>query len=441
MTLKRGERRRRPRTETIEIGARALQFVTGWEGIISLGVLVVLAVLAQGILKLPMPFGIGEKQPLPDAWGYLAVPRGTTPKIVFVGDVSNGAKMEASGAKQGVEIAVKEFGKILNATVELQVVEDACKGEEAATKARELAGDPRVIGVVSQACDASVEAARLVYEEKHLSYLAIADTKPEITTQGAMVTFRMRANERVQGRNAALFMRQNVSTQRALLLHDGNPSAQAIADAFRTQYRAMRGEVRDLRQVSLTENFDALYQDIKTLDVDLIFFMGGGRTAAEALKALLQRGYDGKFLVSDSAYADASFNTVGRDLEGSYATVLQPARGDRFASWKEAYEKDYGPVGPLSPEGYDAAAVLLQAAALVAKVESDGATKLGRQGMVGNIRSVPYRGVTGVMAFDGNGDRGTLVATVMKFEDGQFKPAAAPAPTPVPATDPTASTP
>ncbi|MEK7216368.1 MAG: ABC transporter substrate-binding protein, partial [Chloroflexota bacterium] len=253
-------------------------------------------------------------------------------------------------------------------------------------------------------------------------------------------TFRMRANERVQGRNAALFMRQDVPTQRALLLHDGAPSAQAIVEAFRTQYRGMRGEVRDLRQVSLTENFDALYQDIKTLDPDLIYYMGGGRTGAETLKAMVERGYSGRFLVTDSAYADASYNTIGSVLEGTYATALQPARGDRFTSWKEAYEKDNGPVGLLSPEGYDAAAILLQAAARVAKVESDGTTKLGRQAMVGNIRSAPYTGITGVMGFDGNGDRSALTATVMKFENGQFKQAAAPAPTPVPAPAATPST-
>ncbi|MSQ28812.1 MAG: hypothetical protein EXR51_11875 [Dehalococcoidia bacterium] len=433
MSLNRGGRRRRSTNENLELRARTLQFIKGWEGIISLSVLAVVVVLAQGILKLPMPFGIGEKPPVADAWGYVMVPRGANPKVVFVGDVSNGAKIDASGAKQGVEIALKELGKIQETTVELEVVEDACKAGDAATKARELADDPRVIGIVTQACGASVESARAVYEDKKLPYLALAETKPEITPQGTMATFRMRANERVQGRNAALFMRQDVPTQRALLLHDGAPSAQAIAEAFRTQYRGMRGEVRDLRQVSLTENFDALYQDIKTLDPDLIYYMGGGRTAAETLKALLERGYSGRFLVTDSAYADASYNTIGSVLEGTYATALQPARGDRFAFWKEAYEKDNGPVGLLSPEGYDAAAILLQAAARVAKVESDGTTKLGRQAMVGNIRSVPYTGITGVMGFDGNGDRSALTATMMKFENGQFKEAAAPVPTPVPA--------
>ena len=95
----RGARRRRRSTQGIRLQERLRQFVTGWSGLVTLSVLLVVVVLVQGILRLPLPFGVGERQETPDPWGYVTVPRGELPKVVFVADVSGGKNVEESGAK------------------------------------------------------------------------------------------------------------------------------------------------------------------------------------------------------------------------------------------------------------------------------------------------------------------------------------------------------
>jgi len=415
MTLKRGERRRQHPSATVEFSTRAMQFITGWEGIITLAVLVVLLVLGQGILKLPLPFGIGQKPETPDPWGHLAVPRGAAPKLLLVTNTAGGA---ASGARQGVEFALREFGRVQTAAIELEVVEDSCKAEDAASRARAAVADPRVIGVISQACGASVMAQRAVLEEAKLPFLVVDNAEAGLTAKGTLASFRMRPAEKTQGRTAALFMRQDVTTRRAMVLHQGNPGATDIADAFRTQYRGQDGQVTDVRQVAPSENYEALGADIQALEIDLVYYLGTGAQGSALLAALKQQGYAGTFMVADASYSDPTFTGAARD--GTYATALQVPRHDRFASWKDAFERDLGTPGPLAPEAYDAAAALGQGAARVAKSEFDGSLKLGRQALIGGIRSLPYQGVTGQLSFDANGDRAELSPAVMKFEGGQY---------------------
>lgn len=415
MTLKRGERRRRRERAAVDFTTRALRFITGWEGIIALAVVVVILVLGQGIMKLPLPFGIGQTPETPDPWGHVAVPRGTAPKILLV---LNGAGGAQSGARQGVEFALREFGRIQNITAELEVVEDGCNADEATARAREAVADARLIGVISQACAASVVAQRAVLEEAKLPFLVVDNVEPALTASGTLASFRMRPAEKTQGRTAALFLRQDVTTRRAFVLHQGAPGAIEIAESFRTQYRGQGGQVADMRQVNASDDLAALVADIQALDVDLVYYLGAGAQGTAILAALKQQGYTGKVMVSEASYGDPAF--TGDDREGTFATALQTPRADRFASWKEAFEKDMGAPGPLAPEAYDAAAALGQAASRLAKSESDGSLKIGRQALIGGIRSLPYQGVTGQLSFDANGDRAALLPAVMKFEGGQY---------------------
>jgi len=109
-------------------------------------------------------------------------------------------------------------------------------------------------------------------------------------------------------------------------------------------------------------------------------------------------------------------------VEGTYVSTQQVPRSASYAFWKEKYEKEYGPVGPLAPEAYDAALILLQALDPAATLEKNGTLKIGRLRLADMVRSLPYEGVSGKANFDGNGDRASILAQVMKVENGQFQP-------------------
>lgn len=422
MTIRRARRRRRQPVIEPSLALRILQFVTSWEGIIAFSVLIVLVVLVQGILRLPLPFDLGKPPPVPDAWGTINVPRGLPMKLVYIGDVSGGANLEAPGAKQSLELAIKERGAFQGTKVELQVVEDPCDPGQAAEKARELAQDPQVVGVITQACSASTLAARAVYEEAKLPYLSLTTTAPQLTLPGTLVTFRLLWNEKTQGRNAALYARQDLQAARALLLHDGSFDAEAVTGEFRAQFRAAAGQIVDHLSLNAEgKEWSNVLKELISLDADLVYFSGRGKTARAFLAFIRQGGYGGHFMVTDVAARDPEYLQDSSLTDGTYATLVQTQRTERYAFWKETYEKEYGLVGPLSAESYDAASILLQALEAAVKPKGDGTLETGRQRLVGVIRSLPYDGVTGKAAFDSNGDRAAVLVQILKMENGEYR--------------------
>jgi len=403
---------------------RVLQFITSWEGIIGLSVFIVLVVLVQGVLRLSLPFDLGKQPPVPDAWGYINVPRSQPMQIVLVTDGSRGAAGEPTATQRGVGQALKEREKVHDVSIELQVVQDTCDADAARAKATEIAANRQVIGVITEACLTSSLAAKGVYEEAKLPYFNLSASAPELTQPVTLVTFRMQGNAKRQGLRGALFARQTMKASRVLLLHDGSPGMQSIVEDFRTQFRAQAGQVADLRAIDPSgQGWDVLQKDVTTLEADLVYFAGSGKTAAALVAALKKGGYGGQFMVTDAAETAPEFLNAGDAVEGVYITSVQTPRTEGYPFWKETFEKDFGPVQPYAPEAFDATMILVQAVDVAAKAKGDGSLEMGRGLLAGAVRSQPYQGITGRADFDGNGDRASALAQVYKMENAGLQTA------------------
>lgn len=413
--------RRRSPAPQAPLLTRFLQWITGWEGIIALSIVLVLVVLIQGILRLPLPFSLGEPEPPADAWGYIKVPRGTSPKIVYIGNVATGVSVDAAGAKQAVQFALKERGTFKGTTVELQVVEDLCDPAAATTKAQELLQDPAVVGVISQACSPSTLATKSTFDEGHLVYLSLTEGSPSFTAGAPQALFRLQGNETLQGNTAALYARQDLQAEKAIILHEDTPDMLAVAEAFRTQFRPQGGRILDMRVLPADRGaWQGILDEVQDLGADLVYMAGRGKISGNLVGALRSNGFQGAYIVTDAAYEDPEYLLAGPVIEGSYATTLQTPRLEKYAFWKVDFEKEFLAVGPYSAEAYDAASTLLQSLELAGRVGRDGTLEVGRQLLVGLIRSLPFEGVTGRAAFDANGDRANVLVPVMKFENGNF---------------------
>lgn len=416
----RGARRRRTRTSRVTLRRRFQLFLRSWEAMIALSVLVVISVLAAGIFRLTLPFDFLKPPPAPDPWGTFALPAGTPAKLVYIGNVQ-GMSIDAAGTRQAVELALKERGTVKEATVELSVVEDRCDAGQASARAVELANGPSLLGVISHACPASTLAAKAAFEEARVPYFSLNSTEPGLTVQGTMNTFRMAWNQKQQARDAARYARRDLRLGRGLFLHDGTPDNEAVASAVRDEFRRARGTVVDLRPVSAgeVEGKRAAVQ-AKEMNADFLFFAGAPPAALSTLTALKGSEFTGKWMASDALQRDPAYNAAGALLEGTLATTLQNPRADRYALWKEGYEKEYGPAGDFSAEAYDAASLLMVSAEAIG-VKRDNRLEIGKQRLVSVLRVYPFDGLAGRSGFDANGDRNQVLRVVLKYESGEWK--------------------
>ena len=422
MTTRRARRQSSTPPPKLPLITRFLQWVTSWEGIISLSVVAVLVVLAQGMLSFTLPFDLGKEEPPQDRWGYINVPRGSDPKLVFIGNVAGGASLEDSGASLAIQYALNEEGEVEGTQPELQIVEDSCNAEAAVAKAQEIVADAAVVGVITEACTASTLAARDVFEEAYLPYISISEQSPSLTLDAPLVTFRVAGSELLQTRSAVIYSRDSLGTSKALILYEDNQDMKAVADSFRSRYRASGGGIVDMRVLpASSDDWQSIVTQAKDFDVDFVYALAPGQQAGGLLSALREGGYEGAYMVPNATYNDPQYLATGdAALEGTYATVTRIARSAQYPAWEEAFKSEFLTVGPSAPVAYDAARHLLNTVIVAVEGGTDGSLKLGREFLAGYFRGLPYAGITGTLAFDANGDRADVLIDIMKYQDGAF---------------------
>lgn len=438
MTTRRARRQRSTPPHRTDLLTALRQFATSWSGIISFSVTLVALVLLAGAFRIP-PFDF-RVTPTPDPWGVIAVPNsGGVVKVAYIGDTSGGS--DSSGAEPALRHVLKDRSTIKDKDVRVELVtyQDACKADEAEPRAQELAADPELVAVIAAACPASALTYRRVFEEAHLAYLVLGNHDAELTPTGGQVTFRLSWNTRTLGKDAAVSAFQDIDARRALVVHDGTEPAETTAREFTTAFRSQRkdgtsGQVPDMFAVTNPGEVQTIGRRLAAFEPDLVFFAGSGQLAAAIRRELAAQRYQGRLLVSDAARADEAFVALGAAREGTYALEAALPRGTGYDAWKEAYERDNGPVGPLSAEANDAMLLVLQALDTVAQTRGNK-VEIGRRVFANVLRVAPVEGVTGRLSFDGRGDRSVSMVQLVRFSEGAY--VQVPKVTPTPLVTPT----
>ncbi|MCX6069675.1 MAG: hypothetical protein NTU91_02280 [Chloroflexi bacterium] len=89
--------------------------------------------------------------------------------------------------------------------------------------------------------------------------------------------------------------------------------------------------------------------------------------------------------------------------------------------WTARFTEKFGgaPVA-YGPGSYDAATIIMKAAASVAQVDADGNLVIGRKALADAIRATPYDGITGHLEFTETGDLAAVSITVFHVENADF---------------------
>jgi Tol biopolymer transport system component len=107
------------------------------------------------------------------------------------------------------------------------------------------------------------------------------------------------------------------------------------------------------------------------------------------------------------------FNRVQfREDQGGDERNLQPVNTDVYQDFAHRYQERYSQSlleeegGVIAAYAYDATVILIKAIKQVAVVDEAGNLTIGRQALANAVRSTPgHQGVTGIISFDGKGDR------------------------------------
>ena len=281
-----------------------------------------------------------------------------------------------------------QAGDVGGYTVELVALNDDQDPESATQRAREMAVDPDIVGIIGHFGEETTVAALSVYDEAGLALLVPATTASVVTSGGHNQTYRLVADDGAIGVAAARYaVLERPSSKVAVV-----GGAVGLVDSFVSTARQLGAEVF----VHQDQEREVLVSELSTEDPDILFFAGEGIEGAELVLALRGVGQGSSILGANGLDTPHYVQIAGEAAEGTvYVSMAPPLLDARFS---RAYEESSGAIpGPYAVLSYDAAGLLLDALESCIALEGKPSRSCVASALAGTSG---YKGLTGTISFD-----------------------------------------
>ena len=184
--------------------------------------------------------------------------------------------------RHGVELAVRDIGRIHGYTIELgEPVDGTCGPDGGRAGAEQISADPQVIGVIGTSCSGAAVAASPVLSEAGLVMISPSNTSPRLTSDLAGNPgpdyhpgyYRVDDNDLYQGQAVADFAYRELELKRMATVDDGDPYTSALVSAFGDAFLSLGGEVTAVTRIQKGDtDMTEVLAAIAATDPDGIFF-------------------------------------------------------------------------------------------------------------------------------------------------------------------------
>jgi branched-chain amino acid transport system substrate-binding protein len=328
-------------------------------------------------------------------------------------DIENGARMaidelNARDAKVG--------GKKVRWAL---MAEDDGSDPKMGTAAAQKLVDGGVAAVVGHLNSGTTVPASKIYHGAGIPQISPAATTPLYTHQGYNTAFRIVANDNLVGRTLATYSIATLKATKIAVIDDRTAFGQGLADEFVKGVKSAGGAQVVSRQFTNDKatDFNAILTQIRARNPDVIFYGGMDAVAGPMLKQMKALGIGARFVAGDGVCSEKLPQLAGDALgEGKVYCVVaggvSPSEEAGYAAFTERYRKRYNmELQTYAPYAYDA--VMVFAAAMQQGGSSDPAKYLPA------LAKINYKGVTGTIGFDANGDLRNAALTLYTYRNGR----------------------
>jgi branched-chain amino acid transport system substrate-binding protein len=352
-------------------------------------------------------------------------------QIGIATDLSNLLPSPGLDIAQAASLAIDEFnerGGLLGFEIEALVEDDLCTAEGAQDVASRFVADPDVAAVIGHVCSGASIPASEIYQPARIPMVSPSSTAGAFTDRGLDVVNRVVFNDNAQGEVAARFIYEVLGAKQVAVLHNQTPYGEGIARTVALTFDELGGDLLAFEGIDLeAEDYTPLLTTLAEDDPDLIYLGGYDDEAARIAEQLKTLGMeDIIFFSGDGVYTQDFLDIAGEFAEGVYATFgTQEGDPGRNQAFDTTYENIYGvdpdELGPYHPLAYDAANVILMALEQVAKLDEAGNLVISREELIKAIRATSrYRGLSGLITCDENGDCGSATISVFQVKNGDW---------------------
>ncbi len=371
-------------------------------------------VAAGGYFATSVP--AAQMGPVNDPIGVVKIGPGEPITIAYWLVTSGSDGSLGTDSKRGIEIAIDDVkGKLLGHDIKLIGEDTGCNAEGGQTAATKLAANAAVVVAIGSSCSSEAVPGSPILWKAGITTVSPSNTAPPLTdpkrTKDYDGYMRVVHNDKIQGAEAATFVRKLLKFNSAATIHDGSPYAQGLANEFAANFKKQGGTITAQEAVAPTDtDMKPVLTRIASTKPQLlyypIFIAAGGFVTRqskeiEGLKGTTLMGADG---LDSPDFAKAAGDAAkGMYLSSPDLTVFGPKYDAEFLP---KYEKKYGqkPISGFHAHAYDAANVVFAALTKVAKADG-GSLYIGRKALRDALFATKgFKGITGTLTCNPYGD-------------------------------------
>ncbi|MET9536201.1 bifunctional serine/threonine-protein kinase/ABC transporter substrate-binding protein [Streptomyces sp. NPDC006553] len=359
--------------------------------------------------------------------------------------LSGGLSPMGVGIKNSADLAARtanESRHVPGVTFEIKALDDAADAAKGAANATRFVADDKVLGVVGPLNSAVARTLVPSLSRADVVNVSPGNTDPTLTlghdwaagtgSRPHSTYFRTIATDVDQGPFAARYLHEARKTK-LYVIDDTSAHGTALTAGLTAEFTELGGTVVGTEQVDPAERaFAGLAVRVRASGADAVYFGGYYDTAAPLSQQLKQAGVNVPLMGGDGIF-DQQYLTENPQAEGDLSTQIGvPAdaseAGQEFlARYRKANYPE--PPGWYGPYAYDATWALIEAVKTLVTDNGGTLPDNARAKLSPAVAGVAFDGVTGRVAFDGNGDTVNRTLTVYAVNDGSWRIAAPSAPT------------
>ncbi|MFD3260394.1 ABC transporter substrate-binding protein [Paenibacillus lentus] len=340
-----------------------------------------------------------------------------TIRIGLAAPISGTQAQYGQAFKNGAELAaaqINEAGGIDGKQVEIVVQDDKGDSNEAVNVANKFVSDKNILAVVGHFNSSATLATAPVYNKNKIVEISPSSSAPGVTDAGEY-TFRVITTDAFQADYLADWSKE-LGYSKVALIYEQSDFCLGLLDVYQKSAPDNNIEVVAAEAYNPGDkDFSTILTKIKDKQPEAIFIGGFYNEAALISQQAKKLNLSVDFIGVDSLYSEALLELGGESVEGFKLIGFFYPDGDNEEAAK--FAADYEAAYSSKPDTY-AAYSYVAASVVIKAIKEKGADRESIKTYLETLKD--YKGATGVLSFDENGDVETIPSK-LTIQGGKFE--------------------
>lgn len=344
-----------------------------------------------------------------------------TVKIGLITPLTGDVKTFGESTKNAFNIALEEYAKTGKYKIEPIVADDRNDPTEGANAALKLITQDKVVAIIGPLTSKVAIPVSEIANSNKIPMISGTATNPKVTiSDGKRKPYAFRACyiDPFQGTVGANFALKELKAKTAAVLYDvGNDYSKGLAEYFKATFSKGGGNIVAYESYQKDDvDFSAIITKVGMKKPEVIYIPDYYNKVALVARQLREKGLKGVMIGGDGWDSPELLKIAGNAIVGGYFTNhYSPDRKDPVAdAFIKKYKEKFGVVpDALGALGYDSTVMLLKVLDSVKKPTQEEIMKA-----LSTMKN--FKGVTGSISFDKNGDA-IKSAVILKVDKDGFK--------------------